>query len=507
MTRVSKKTRPRHRPYAARTPADKAPGGSSPEETIERAVSRLLTTIAAGDLFQAELHTAMVMSAWNPMRKVNPDDVDAFVSATVVDGAVRNRTPEGAALLRLVMSLGSPAIKKVASQALARLTASGIYPPDWVTGIGKAVPLEASRRYDIFGDEEVIGVTFGYGESEHGIAVRIDLTEMPMATVVGVVPDPADVAEIMSRGGAFDRVERISLTEAHRRLAEPLARLAEDPDPGVAAETLMYLPIVRSRARRLPAGDAAHSARTFTAADRAAAVDEFLKSPQAAEAVAADEDATRFWAEVLTGYSSRIPGEAPAQVGPRKLAPILLGQVPNTFTLTPAQRDHLEPAVTAWAQWSAEYRGLDEVATGRLTEPLPSVFARFDELYKAPDAITARGYVADLAASNADISWLTGHLARRLFAIPFPGPTDGIMAVGDPAVRRALVEAEFGACAPHAGLTREEFMAAVHRVIAELWDGDPPETFQAASRLLADGTGWHDIIHKLAERKDSPAGR
>ena len=83
----------------------------------------------------------------------------------------------------------------------------------------------------------------------------------------------------------------------------------------------------------------------FTAADRAAAVDEFMKSPQAAEAVAADEESTRFWAEVLTGYSGRIPGEPPDQVGPRKLAHILLGHVPNTFVLSPAQRGHLEPAV------------------------------------------------------------------------------------------------------------------------------------------------------------------
>ena len=90
------------------------------------------------------------------------------------------------------------------------------------------------------------------------------------------------------------------------------------------------------------------------------------------------------------------------------------------------------------------------------------------------------------------------------------------MDVGDPAVRRALAEAEFGACTPHAGLAQEEFLAAVHRVVAELWDDDPPETFTAARRLFASGADWHDIIHTLAETpaatggqasKDSPAHR
>ena len=68
------------------------------------------------------------------------------------------------------------------------------------------------------------------------------------------------------------------------------------------------------------------------------------------------------------------------------------------------------------------------------------------------------------------------------------------------AVRRALTQDEFGACTPHAGLTQEEFLAAVHRVIAELWDDDPQETFQAARRMFASGADRHDIIHTLAER-------
>ena len=84
---------------------------------------------------------------------------------------------------------------------------------------------------------------------------------------------------------------------------------------------------------------------------------------------------------------------------------------------------------------------------------------------------------------------------------------DAAVDVSDPAVRRALAEAEFGACAPHAGLTQEEFLAAVHRVIAELWDDDPQETFQAARRLFASGADRHDIIHTLAETPAAAGGQ
>jgi hypothetical protein len=261
--------------------------------------------------------------------------------------------------------------------------------------------------------------------------------------------------------------------------------------------------------RRLPA-EGAEPVGEFTAADRAAAVDDFLASPLAAQARAADEDATRFWAEVATGYSSRIPGEAPGQVGPRKIAFLLLGHVPNTFILSAAQREHLEPALTAWTRWSAERRGLDEAATARLMTGLADALGRFPAAYDDPDAVTARSYVADLVRSDGDVTELSGHVARRMFAVPVPasaGAGAGPVDLSDPAARRARIEAEFAACTPHAGLSEAEFQDAVQQVVTELWDNDPPETFQAARRLFASGTDRHDIIHTLAERHDELAGR
>jgi hypothetical protein len=527
---VSKKNRLRRGAPASRAPASSAPVGKAPigkapekgapadgagerndtEEALQRAVSKLLGTISAGNPLEAELHTAMIMGTWHAMRTANPDDVDAFVFGMLVEGAARSRTPEAAALLRLVIALGSPAIKRAAGETLERLTAAGIYPPEWVTEIGKAVPLEAWRRYDVFGDHEIIGATFRYGDTDHGIAVRVDLTAIPVATLVWVTPDPADLTQIMTqKDDPVLRVERISLAEARRRLADPLARLDENPDEGASVDNLMFLPMVRSRVRRLPADDGGYHAPAFTAADRAAAVDDFLHSPQAAEAVADDEDATRFWAEVLTGYSSRIPGEPPGQVGPGKLSAILEGHVPPTFILSPTQRRLTEPAVTAWLHWSAVHRGLDKAAIARLMESLPASLARFEKAYDDPDAALARTYVTDLVTSDADVSWLVGHFARRMFAVPLPEPgePDRPVSIGDAETRRALVRAEFTGCIPPDGMTGEEFLAAADRVVAELWDNDPPETFAVARHMSDAGTGRHDIIHRLAARKAAPATR
>jgi hypothetical protein len=495
MARVSKKTRPRRQPAPASAP------GREDGTLIERLVGSLRQAVAAGDLLRAELEAATCM-ALPRVGRLDPQDVRAFISKVLVDEAIRQPSADGAAMLRLLMSLGEPATKRSASQALARLTEAGIYPPDWVTGAGRAIPVQAWRRYDVFGDDEAIAVMFRYGEAEHGIVGQIDLTGIPVAVAVGVSVDAAKLIEAMSRADdPFDRVERIGLAEARRHLEAPLARCDRESDPSLSVDTLAYLPVARSRLRRLPA-EGASPVPVFSSADRAAAVDEFGKSPLAGEAVAADEDATRFWAQVLTGYSGRIPGEPPGQVGPRKIAHLLLGHVPNTFSLSAAQRQHLEPAVTAWIRWSAEHRGLDEAAITRLTESIPETLGRFDQAYDDPEAATARSYLADLATGDADVSQLAEHVARRMFAVPMPRLTEdgGPVDAGDTGVRRALTEEEFAGCTPHAGLSREEFMAAVQRVIAELWDGDPEETFAAARRLFASGADRHDIIHTLAEK-------
>ena len=111
--------------------------------------------------------------------------------------------------------------------------------------------------------------------------------------------------------------------------------------------------------------------------------------------------------------------------------------------------------------------------------------------------VTIRGYASGLAASDADVSWLSDNVGRRMFALPIPqrhAPLD----LANPADRRDLVEAEFGACTPPAGLTSEEFVAAAYRMVEELWREQDSPTYQAAKRMFAEGVSRHDIIHRLA---------
>jgi hypothetical protein len=502
---MSKKTKARRGAASGRAATSRA-GTSQPADTrepteadaiVRRVLGDLWKAVAAGEPLQAEIETSTCMGIPRVLGVRDTAEEESFRGTVLVKGALQRRNPEGAALLRLLMAMGTQATKRAASRALAELTSEGVYPPEWVTAIGKAAPGRAWRRYDVFGDDETVAVTFRYGEAEHGILVQVDLAGLPVATAAGVSSNATRLIEaITGDNEEFDRSETISLADARHRISGPLDRMDRDPGPGLSNTSLAFLPLVRSRVRRLPAEDASAIA-VFTAADHAAAVDEFMKSPQAAEAVAADEESTRFWAEVLTGYSGRRPGEPPDQVGPRKLAHILLGHVPNTFVLSAAQRGHLEPAVTAWARWSADRRDLGEAATAVLMDRVPQLLSRFGQAYDDPDAVAVRGYASGLAASDADIAWLSDQVGRRMFALPLPerhAPLD----LADPADRHRLVAEEFRECTPPSGLTGEEFIEAAYRVVEDLWrDGENP-VYQAASRMFADGVARHDIIHRLA---------
>jgi hypothetical protein len=348
----------------------------------------------ADDPVKAEITVTSLMAAPQVDGLLGPREAEDFVSGILVDEAVENWAPEGAALLRLLMALGSPRVKRTAGTALEEMTRAGIFPPEWVNNLGKAVPVQARRVYDVFGDAENVAVTFRYGEAEHAIMARVDLTGRPVATFGTVSSTPAPLLEAL--GGDDEPLERgepIGLAEARRRLETPLARCGEEPGEPPSIVTLMCLPILRARMRRLPAG--APGIPELADADRAAAVDEFMTSPQAAEAAAADPGATRFWAEVFADYSARTHGAPPAQVGPRRLARILLEHVPAAVVLSPAQRRHLEPAVSAWLRWSARVRGLDEAATARLAEALTETLAGFDDAYDNPGMTAGRTALAD----------------------------------------------------------------------------------------------------------------
>jgi hypothetical protein len=467
---------------------------------LDHALAELWKSIAAGDVLNAEFQTSAFV-ALPELTDGSPEQTETLADALIEAASNRPSGTDGseaAAFCRLLMSLGSRAVKRAASQALADFTADDIYPPGWVTSIGKPTPGRAWRQYDVFEEREVVAVTFGYAGAEHALLVAIDLAELPTVGMIAM-GDNADgmLKTLQDHDQPHQRFEEITLAEARARIAGPLARAGDDPDFDLGESSILFLPLARSRVRRLPSADSGQTV-AYTAADRAAAVEEFLGSPEAGQA--GDPDVARFWATVLTGYSSRVPGEPPAQVGPHKIAAMLLVHAASTFTLTAAQRDGLGPAVTAWIRWAAGRQGLDQAATDVVLTRLPQILDDFPEAYDHPYSAASRGYLRDVATSDVDLRWLADELARREFAAPLPGErdpsTDGIDAT-DSHGRAEIAVAEFAECGA-GGAATIRLLTAVPRIVEEIWHDDPATTWEKAKKLLVDGHSRHDVLHRLA---------
>jgi hypothetical protein len=478
-----------------RNPASQAGRTPDPRELV----ADFGTHFAAADnALDAELLAATLLAM--PHRYGGGRQTAELFISLLIEAAGDDPGPEAAALLRGLAAVAPPHLRRRAVAALGEVTGAGHYPPEWAAQIGRATPGEAWCRHDVYGDTETIAVSYSYGDAEHAVLVQIDRCREP--TVLDALV-ASEVTELRSMLDDDDeplvRAESIDLAQARSRLAGVLARddIADHVD--LNDRTLIALPIARTRLRRLPAGDPPPPP-TYDAADRSAAVAEFLASPQAAEA--GDEKVARYWAEVFAGYSAWLPGDPPGRIGPRKLSQVLYAYVPNSFALGDEQRRGMPAAVTAWTRWAAARQQLDGAALARLEEYLPEVIGGFDEAYDDPDNSQLRGYLADVSATTTDAAALADALNRRALAVPVPserGDDESLrrLDAADPASRRTLIEHEYGECQPPEGMRQPEFLDATVGVCEQLWSDDPPELWQRAQHLLDTGTSNHDAIHRL----------
>ena len=121
-------------------------------------------------------------------------------------------------------------------------------------------------------------------------------------------------------------------------------------------------------------------------------------------------------------------------------------------------------------------------------------------------------YVGDLSPAVPEDE-VERILDRRVFAMPFRKATiDGEeydrLDPADPDERSLLIESEHPEFREYLADSswqgeidgmNPRFHLTMHEVIAnQLWDDEPPETWQAAKRLREQGMDRHDILHELA---------
>jgi hypothetical protein len=480
--------------------------------------------LRTSDPLPSELRAAELMASYTA-----PGGVGAttFLQA-LLELAERHREQHVAAM---VAAVGSLLPGQITVTMVTDLVRGGLLMPSWYRRLGLAKPLRAWRHRDVFGDQELVLVTFGYGDVEHGIVVETVHCPGPRVLAVQITTDPertrASLRESTDATGARREPVEISLEAAREALSMAIRKPYRDADDA----DLVLLPVIRNRVSRLPetvppwAREAEHDhdhadhhhaehdhdrdgrhepvsiearitgtwweppARS-SREQREAAVEDFLA--QTKPPAGLEVEVLRFWARVLAGYTG-LTGAAPTRIGPVWLEHALADHVPTVFELTPQQRAGLRQAVTAWARWAASRQDIPPAAVEFLTEHIARLDAAFDSIYAGPDLLPLRCYLSDVARSTADGEDLLRVQRLRTLAVPPPyrrsEPARGLLG-SDPDQRRLIHTDRLRTSQAPAGTPPQQWLDAVTLVSDRLWNDDPPGLAEAVTAQL-------DLLERL----------
>ncbi len=454
--------------------------------------------VAASGPLEAETVAAALLESPR-LQGVDRHLAELFLAGVIIEPAAAEASATSAGLLRSLAAVAPPPLRRLAVRGLGRVTAAGHYPPPWSACMGRAVPLGAWCRQDVFGDTAVVVVTFDYDGDDHALLVGIDRCREPVLLWASVVADRGRVAQLVQESGdPLARWEEIDLARARGWIEGALVRSDRGRFAELDDDSLATLPIVRARIRRLPE-PANPLSPPAGAEERERAEADFLASPQAAAVW--DAEAVEFWARVLAGFGTACPGDTPTRIGPGKLSRILLDFVPATLSVTDRQRAALPDSARAWTAWAAQAGSLPLEAVARLEERLTEILDAFEEVCDDPLDVVLRRYLADVVPTTLDGGILEKVRWRRYLAVPPPwqrvGPDEHAeLDVADPAVREAITLEEFRDCEPGGAAT--PLLKGAVDVVERLWQGDP-DTCAAAERLCRTGLDDHAVLHALVD--------
>jgi len=448
-----------------------------------------------------------------------PPDGDPDGPLIALAAAVgRRRDPASLALLRALATLGpSESTRARAAAAAETVSAKGVPEPPWSEKIGRPAIRDCWRMADVFGDMVSLLFVFAYGRRRHAVTVLVDLADgNPWAKDV-LVLDQAGVALRHMRAAAAEDaplavLERVDPAEA-RQLLEPAlaatdqARLPEIPETYIQNRALA---LSRCRALPQPLADMASAEPVRVLDDeREAVVADFLASPEAATLSAGA--ATRRCARLVVDFGADADSGRPLRVSPGKLERFLHDWLPAAVVLD--EENHLAamPAVvSAWARWAGGRSGLPPEAVAEVAAVADECGSHFRSEHEERLSV-GQPYLAGLELTG-DLEEVQDALDRRIFAMPYIGTRIGgedypQLDPADPDDRRLLIEGEHPehhqiltdpAAGDEIGGVNPRLHLSIHEIVAnQLWEDDPPEVWQAATRLRNRGVDRHEILHRL----------
>jgi hypothetical protein len=173
---------------------------------------------------------------------------------TFVPAAERVGSPEALAVLRVLGAVGLAGLRAAASAAADRLAARGGTEPDWVACIGAPSPGACWRYGDALGVQEVVTMSFGYGEEAHVVSVLVDISQGGAIQDVWI-GESGDVLERTRQMSARDPqmiFEMISQEDARARMDRAFAAGECPRQPEEVGNVASRRALLRARVALLP---------------------------------------------------------------------------------------------------------------------------------------------------------------------------------------------------------------------------------------------------------------
>jgi len=503
------------------------------------------------DPLEVETFASGVVSTWRQdVAMPNADEAAKALAELLARHLAAKRSPDALALMLGIEAVAPGPLAAVFAAPIARLRVGGLTDPVWVDSIRLIRFVEGWRSTDEYGDQDMVMAVFEHaGRPPHGIGLLVDQNMGGMAKEVLVTDEPDG---LRSDWLARPSLQIISLNaqEVADRFAGALQAYDETFMLETSKETRYLLPLVRARLRLLPAGVAAERAEIPTA-ERESLLADFEASPEASAGDEAAAGDVGLLASYFVDYGCDYGTGDPLRWSPIAVELVMLDWFPRKVMLEGPAIAAVPDALRRFVRYAGRRKGLPEAS---IADTVAAV-DEFEAAYLLAMADTAgygpaKAIVSAMRSESVDptdpaavAGWmeafnarpaserdrLLGRLpdldhtadpavaARREFACPpIDGRVRGIDAAdldpADPDERRMLIEAEHpGMLAaikagrkikggPSGTAANPKLHVTMHEIVAnQLWDGEPPETWEAAQRLLAQGYSRHEVLHMLAE--------
>ena len=477
--------------------------------------------LAVRSPLDAELMVSDMIGAWWG-RRVRGGDVEQVLGEGLVDYAAKAGTPASLTLLICLAYLGTARQGAKAEGAALAMMESGVARPGWAERVGAVKPTGCYVSRDAYGDQDTVICTFGYRWSDgareepaagdaprvsvekeqdrHALVMVVDHNMSGMARdawVSSQVDILLEKARAEAAGNPMLLFEEIEPQQA-RALLESAMKATREPKtpPPVSDSYSAYHAFARARLKALPPGRKRpaplHIEAPYSRERRAMLAAEFLAS-DAAEHLS-DPSAASRCADHIIDYGCEQDFNRPLRVSPTKCETFLLDWLPRKVMLSVAEQEAMPHVLSAWVRFAARRTGLPERGLKATLDAVWEATGKFPESYRDPTSFGLDRPLLERLLPDGDLS----ALARRAFAFPYlQGVHGGVdldaLNPADEADRRTLLEID------HVGAIDEEHLAWHEEIAARLWDGDPPQLWEAAQRLLDLGHDRHDVLHVLIE--------